>query len=112
MNKVIASNRRRARIRAKIHGTAVRPRLVVTLSLIRSSAQIIDDEAGRTLVSAAELKTDTGTKTIRAKAVGQRVAEAAKKAGISEVVFDRAGHPYRGRTQAIAEGAREKGLKF
>ena len=112
MTKQETIQRRRARIRARIRGTALRPRLVVQASLARTSAQLIDDDAGTTLAHITEAEGETGTKIERARLVGQRLAEAAVKAGIQAIVFDRAGHPYHGRIKALAEGAREKGLKF
>jgi large subunit ribosomal protein L18 len=112
MSKLRLSQRRRARIRSRIHGTATRPRLVVHLSLTQTRAQLIDDEAGRTLASASEQASDAGTKTERATLVGERLGEAAKAAGVTRIVFDRAGHPFRGRTKAVAEAARAKGLEF
>ncbi len=110
--------RRHRRIRAKISGTAVRPRLNVFRSSEHIYAQVIDDEAGRTLVSAstvdAGLRSDLDGKTKKeqATAVGKAVAERAKAAGIETIVFDRGGYLYHGRIKALADGAREGGLKF
>lgn len=113
-----ARKRRQRRIRMKISGTAERPRLNVFRSLEHIYAQLIDDEAGKTLVSASTLdkglRDELGKKNKReqAKAVGEAIAERAKDAGIETVVFDRGGFIYHGRVKALAEGAREGGLKF
>jgi large subunit ribosomal protein L18 len=109
---------RKARVRSKVHGTAERPRLAVYRSNRYISAQIIDDDTARTVVAANDLKMDAPTveglegKVARAKAVGLALAEAAKANGVETVVFDRAGYKYHGRVAALAEGAREGGLKF
>lgn len=109
---------RHARVRAKVEGTPSRPRLSVFRSLSNIYAQIIDDEAGKTLVSAstidAEIKAqlDGKNKTEAAKLVGKLVAERAKSAGVNAVVFDRGGYKYHGRVAALAEAAREAGLEF
>ncbi|MBK9122183.1 MAG: 50S ribosomal protein L18 [Chloroflexi bacterium] len=111
-------DRRHARVRSRIEGTAVRPRLNVFRSLANIYAQVIDDEAGRTLVSASTIDADVQTqangknKKDAAKIVGKIVAERAKAAGITQVVFDRGGYRYHGRVAALAEGAREAGLEF
>ncbi len=101
-------------IRKKISGTGVKPRLSVFRSNTGIYAQIIDDIAGKTIISASsvELKSQKGTKSELSKSVGLRIAEKAKSNGISEVVFDRGGYLYHGRVKALAEGAREGGLKF
>ena len=107
--------KRHKRVRGKISGTPERPRLNVFRSETNIYAQIIDDVAGTTLVSASSLEKSfncDGTKTDAAKMVGQLVAERAKAAGITTVVFDRGGYVYHGRVQALAEGAREGGLEF
>jgi len=108
--------RRQARVRKLVGGTPERPRLVVTRSSKHITAQVVDDTAGRTLVSAstieAELRSVEGDKSARAKRVGEVVAERAKAAGIDSVVFDRAGNKYHGRVAALADGAREGGLSF
>ena len=108
--------RRQARVRKLVAGTPERPRLVVTRSSRHITAQVVDDTAGRTLVSAstieAELRSLDGDKSARAKRVGELVAERAKAAGIDSVVFDRAGNKYHGRVAALADGAREGGLSF
>ena len=107
---------RQVRGRKKVAGTPERPRLVVTRSAKHISVQVVDDLEGRTLVSAstmeADLRTKGGDKTAKAKLVGELVAERAKAAGVEGVVFDRAGHKYHGRVAALADGAREGGLKF
>ena len=107
--------RRHKRVRGKIAGTPERPRLNVFRSETNIYAQIIDDVAGKTLVSASSLEKDfscDGTKTDAAKKVGQMIAERAKAAGITTVVFDRGGYVYHGRVAALADGAREGGLEF
>jgi len=107
--------RRHRRVRGKISGTAERPRLVVFRSNRGISAQVVDDGEGRTLAAAswqglaASFK---GTKLEQAAAVGKLVAQTARKAGIEQVVFDRGGYLYHGRVKALAEAAREGGLKF
>ncbi len=105
---------RQKRIRAKISGSAKCPRLNVYRSLKHIFAQLIDDTAGRTLVSASdsEIKAKKGKKTDKAKEVGLLIAKKAEDKKISQVVFDRAGHQYHGRIKAVADGAREGGLKF
>jgi large subunit ribosomal protein L18 len=112
--KAIARARRHLRLRKKIAGTAARPRLVVSRSTRHMVAQVVDDAAGRTLASAstleADLRTLDGDKTAKARKIGELVAERAKAAGISAVVFDRGGNKYHGRVAAVAEGARESGL--
>ena len=106
---------RHKRVRGKVSGTPERPRLNVFRSETNIYAQIIDDTKGITLVSASSLEKDfecDGTKTDAAKKVGMIVAERAKAKGIEEVVFDRGGYVYHGRVQALADAAREGGLKF
>jgi len=109
--KSAARDRRHARLRKKIEGTEVRPRLVVNRSSRHVFVQVVDDSKGHTLVSASTLESDLrsfdGDKTAKAKRVGELVAERAKSAGIEDVVFDRGGNRYAGRVAAIAEGARE-----
>lgn len=104
----------RRSIRKKISGTASKPRLSVFRSNKGIYAQLIDDITGNTLASfsSAELKSVKGTKTEISKTVGQKLAEKAAGNGISEVVFDRGGYLFHGRVKALAEGAREGGLKF
>ena len=102
-------------MRGKISGTAERPRLAVFRSNKGIFAQLIDDESGRTMAGASWLglkKSFKGNKTEQAAEVGKTLAEVAKKAGIEAVVFDRGGYLYHGRVKALAEGAREGGLKF
>jgi large subunit ribosomal protein L18 len=104
----------RRSIRKKVAGTTVKPRLAVFRSNTGIYAQLIDDINGNTIVSASsqELKSAKGTKVEVSKLVGQKLAEKAKSNGISEVTFDRGGYLYHGRVKALAEGAREGGLKF
>jgi len=104
----------KSRVRGKISGTPERPRLSVFRSNKSIYAQIIDDINAHTLASAssAELKSSDASKTDAAKEVGKNLAEKAKEAGISSVVFDRGGYLYHGRVKALAEGAREGGLQF
>ncbi len=105
--------RRHRRVRGKISGTAGRPRLTVHRSNRGIFAQLIDDETGKTIVSASWLGLGhKGDKTSQAGEVGKALAAAAKKAGVETVVFDRAGYLYHGRVKALAEGAREGGLSF
>jgi large subunit ribosomal protein L18 len=107
--------RRHARVRTKISGTAERPRLDVFRSSRHIYAQIIDDEAGVTLASASTMDkdfTEYGGNIDAAKAVGEKIAKVALEKGITEVVFDRGGYIYHGRVKALAEGAREGGLKL
>ncbi len=101
------------RIRTKVFGTAERPRLTVFRSNSQIYAQVIDDTKGATLASASSLAiTDKITKTEKASLVGKAIAEAAKKAGVETVVFDRNGYLYHGRVKQLADAAREAGLKF
>jgi len=104
-------DRRHSRVRARISGTATRPRLAVFKSNRYISAQVIDDVAGTTLAS-AHGRTSGGALSVQAIAVGKAVAEAAKKAGITAVVFDRGGYEYGGQIKALADTARESGLTF
>lgn len=105
-------DRRHARIRAKVSGTASVPRLSVFRSNRFVYAQLIDDAKGVTLASASDVAVKSGSKTERAKKVGMELAKAAQAKKIEKVVFDRGGFMYRGRVQALAEGAREGGLVF
>ena len=113
-SKSAARGRRHSRLRKKIEGTALRPRLVVSRSARHVFVQVVDDAQGHTLASAstleADMRTFDGDKTAKARKVGELVAERAKSAGIDAVVFDRGGNKYAGRVAAIAEGAREGGL--
>lgn len=114
----IARKRRHTRVRARISGTAERPRLNVFRSLEHIYAQVIDDTAGHTLAAASTIdrdlreKIEGKTKSEAAKLVGALVAERAQKVGIKKVVFDRGGYRYHGRVKALAEAAREAGLEF
>jgi large subunit ribosomal protein L18 len=114
--KTASRQRRQVRGRKKLHGSADRPRLVVTRSSKHVFVQVVDDLAGRTLASASTMESDVrtldGDKSAKAKKAGELVAERAKAAGVESVVFDRAGHKYHGRVAALAEGAREGGLAF
>ena len=107
--------RRHQRVRGKVSGTAERPRLSVFRSENNIYAQIIDDVAGNTLVSASTVEKafeGNGGNCEAAKKIGAAIAERALQKGIEEVVFDRGGNVYHGRVKALAEGAREGGLKF
>lgn len=113
-----ALRRRHERVRKEVRGTPDRPRLCVFRSLNHIYAQVIDDSSGRTLASAstldAEIKADSGnkTKTEQAGLVGNLVAKRAQSKGVSQTVFDRGGRKYHGRVKALADGARESGLRF
>jgi large subunit ribosomal protein L18 len=113
-SKSAQRSRRQLRIRKRISGTAVRPRLVVNRSARHVFVQVVDDTKGLTVASASTLEADLrafeGDKTAKAKRVGELVAERAKAAGIEAVVFDRGGNKYHGRIAAVADGAREGGL--
>jgi large subunit ribosomal protein L18 len=112
--RAYSRKRRHVRVRKKVTGTAVRPRLAVNRSARHIFAQLIDDGAGHTLASAstldASIRDATGDKKARAHQVGQLLASRAKEAGISTAVFDRGGYAYHGRVAALADGAREGGL--
>jgi large subunit ribosomal protein L18 len=111
-----ARNRRHLRVRKKVSGTTVRPRMVVTRSARHIYVQVVDDTAGRTLVAASTLddgiRSANGDKKAKAAQVGKLVAERASGAGIAKVVFDRGGNRYHGRIAALADAAREAGLEF
>ncbi|MBI5285391.1 MAG: 50S ribosomal protein L18 [Chloroflexi bacterium] len=111
-----ARQRRHERVRKTVAGTPERPRLAVYRSLTHIYAQVIDDEQGRTLAAASDvekaLKDAKGNKSERAKSVGAAIAQKAKDAGVTKVVFDRGGNRYHGRVKALAEAAREGGLQF
>lgn len=113
-SKSAQRSRRQLRIRKRISGTAVRPRLVVNRSARHIFVQVVDDTKGLTVASASTLEADLrafdGDKTAKAKRVGELVAERAKAAGVEAVVFDRGGNKYHGRIAAVADGAREGGL--
>jgi len=108
--------RRHLRVRKKVTGSAARPRLVVNRSAKHMFAQIVDDSVGRTLAAAstldATIRAAEGDKTAKARQVGALLAQRAKEAGIEAVVFDRGGYRYHGRVAALADGAREGGLKL
>ena len=114
------AHRRRVheRVRTKVTGTTERPRLSVYRSLDHIYAQVIDDHSGKTLVSASSVDTDTkknlkgGGNVAAAKVIGKAIAERAKAAGVTKVVFDRGGYKYHGRVKALADAAREAGLQF
>ena len=109
LNKVLRKNR----VRAKVSGTNERPRLTVTISNMHVHAQIIDDEAQKTLVASTTVGTkQSGTMTEKAEFIGTDIAKKAKKAKISKVVFDRNGRAYAKRLHALAEAARKEGLEF
>lgn len=104
---------RKNRVRAKVSGTAERPRLTVTISNLHVSAQLIDDVADKTLATATTVGTKaTGTMTEKSAAIGAEIAKKAKKIKISAVVFDRNGRQYAGRLKALADAARQEGLEF
>ncbi len=105
--------RRHARVREKIRGSAARPRLAVYRSLTHIYAQLIDDDAGKTLAAASSLETKDkkDKKSELAKTVGAQLGERAKAKGISEVVFDRGGYRYHGRVKALADGVRASGVR-
>ena len=111
-------NRRRVhfRIRKKVEGTEVRPRLAVHFSNKNIYAQLIDDTSSRTLCAASTIekggRLDSGDNCSAAKEIGTRIAEKAKTVGVTSVVFDRNGYRFHGRVKALADGAREGGLKF
>ena len=110
-----ARRRRHVRVRKKVYGTQARPHLAVFRSNRYISAQIIDDDAGRTLAAASSQESAMRSKTLTvatATEVGKMLGERAAAVGISEVVFDRGGYPFHGRVKALAESARESGLKF
>jgi large subunit ribosomal protein L18 len=114
--RAVGRARRHFRVRKYVRGSAERPRLVITRSLRNITAQIVDDTKGHTLVSAstldASLRGAEGDKSAQAAKVGALLAERAKAAGVSKVVFDRGGNQYAGRIAALANAAREAGLEF
>ena len=115
---VAARQRRHERVRKQVKGTAQRPRLCVFRSLSHIYAQVVDDNAGRTLAAASDIEKtlaagrDGKKKTEVATAVGELVAQRAREKGIEQVVFDRAGYRFHGRVKALAEAARKAGLRF
>jgi len=115
-DKNVARSRRHLRVRKKVSGTTARPRLVVTRSSRHVFVQVVDDVTGRTLVSASTMEADLrghdGDKTAKARKVGEIVGQRAKDAGVEAVIFDRGGNRYHGRMKALADAAREGGLKF
>ncbi|BDB61728.1 50S ribosomal protein L18 [Rhodococcus sp. RDE2] len=112
----LSKTRRHFRLRKKLSGTAERPRLVVNRSSRHLHVQLVDDLTGTTLAAASSIEPDVraleGDKKARGAKVGQLIAERAKAAGVEAVVFDRGGHTYSGRIAALADAARESGLKF
>jgi large subunit ribosomal protein L18 len=104
--------RRHLRVRKKVAGTAERPRLVIFRSVKHIYAQLVDDVSRRTIATVASSDIAEGKKTAKSTEVGKRIAARAKEAGITQVVFDRAGYKYHGRVKAVADGAREGGLEF
>jgi large subunit ribosomal protein L18 len=117
-SRSVSRKRRHIRVRKAVKGTPTRPRLNVFRSVAEIYAQVIDDEAGLTLVAASTIdqslrkSVDGKKKTEQARLVGKTLAERAKEKGISQVVFDRGGYRYIGRVKALADGAREGGLEF
>jgi large subunit ribosomal protein L18 len=111
--KRLARSRRHGRVRKRVTGTAERPRLAVFRSSKHIYAQVIDDSTGRTMAAASSLEADLPKDNKEAaRGVGHRIAAKAKDAGVTRVTFDRGGYKYHGRVQAVADGAREKGLEL
>ncbi len=110
--KTVRRNRRKTGIRKRVKGTPERPRLTVYRSLKNIYVQVIDDLDGKTIASASSVKSDQGGNIEAAKAVGKQIAEQAKQAGVTQVAFDRNGFRYHGRVKALADAAREGGLKL
>lgn len=109
--KLLNKSLRKNRVRARVHGTAERPRLSVTISNLHVSAQVIDDDLGKTLASSTTVGgKQTGTMSEKAAIVGSDIAKKAGKAGVSAVVFDRNGRRYAGRLQALADAVRNEGI--
>jgi len=112
----LSKARRHFRLRKKVEGTTERPRLIVHRSSRHLHAQLVDDSVGKTIASASSIEADVravdGDKTAKGKKVGELIAARAKAAGVDAVVFDRGGHDYHGRIAALADAAREGGLKF
>lgn len=112
-HKLLNRSLRKNRVRARVHGTAERPRLSVTISNMHVSAQVIDDDKAVTLASATTVgKKAAGTMTEKCASIGTEIAKAAKKKKITTVVFDRNGRQYAGRLSALADAARKEGLEF
>ena len=115
IKKITGRKKRQIRIRQRLAGTPVRPRLCVFMSNMHIYAQIIDDLAGKTLVAAGTVSKSMKETKINAKsaaAIGKQIAELAKQKNITQVVFDRAGYRYQGKVKSLADAAREAGLKF
>lgn len=112
ISKIQRRNKIKTRIRGKVSGTAARPRMTVFRSNKQIYVQLVDDQEGKTLVSASSKGIEEGTKIEIAAKVGKAVAEKALAAGITEVVFDRNGYLFHGRVKSLADAAREGGLKF
>ncbi len=112
ISKIQRRNKIKTRIRGKVSGTAARPRMTVFRSNKQIYVQLVDDQEGKTLVSASSKGIEEGTKTEIAAKVGKAAAEKALAAGITEVVFDRNGYLFHGRVKSLADAAREGGLKF
>lgn len=112
ISKIQRRNKIKTRIRGKVSGTAARPRMTVFRSNKQIYVQLVDDQAGKTLVSASSKGIEEGTKIEIAAKVGKAAAEKALAAGITEVVFDRNGYLFHGRVKSLADAAREGGLKF
>jgi large subunit ribosomal protein L18 len=108
----VARSRRHFRLRKKVVGTSDRPRLVITRSARHLFVQLVDDSKGVTVASASTYKLTDGDKTAQATELGSKLADAAKAAGVTKVVFDRGGNTYTGRIAAFADAAREAGLEF
>jgi large subunit ribosomal protein L18 len=108
----VSRSRRHFRLRKRVAGTAERPRLVITRSARHLFVQVVDDSKGVTIASASTYKLSDGDKTAQAKQLGATLAEAARAAGVTKVVFDRGGNTYTGRIAAFADAAREAGLEF
>jgi large subunit ribosomal protein L18 len=111
-DKTTQRKRRHVRVKARMSGSAEKPRLIVFRSARYIYAQLIDDTTGKTLASAHDMKAKQGTKVERAAAVGKELGEKAKAAKVETCTFDRNGYKYHGRIKALADGAREAGLKF
>lgn len=112
LSKKISREYRRAKIRAKVRGTKKCPRLSVFRSLNATYVQLIDDETGKTLCAASDLKIKKGSRVEKAKSLGLEIAKLAKEVKITTICFDRSGYKYHGIVKALAESAREGGLKF
>ena len=111
--KLLNRSLRKNRVRAKVHGTAERPRLTVTISNLHVSAQLIDDDKGNTVASATTIGAKiAGTLTEKAAVIGTQIAKKAQKSKVTTVVFDRNGRQYAGRLSALADAARKEGLEF